>query len=418
MITYAQALGLLQRHLHPLPANRRPLELAGGHFLAQEVRARGPAPRFDQSNVDGYGVYVEDVIEATRNSPACLPLAGTLAAGGIGKRRLKRGTTMKLFTGAPVPQGVEAVIMKEFCTEQDGQVRIGTTAEKGENVRRRGEEFKKGARLLAAGTRVTPPVVGLLAALGYALVRVHPKPTVSVIVTGDELVPPGKVVRAGQIYESNSYALRAALEYLGIDPVRVLCLRDDLAQLSRALTAALADSDVILTVGGMSVGEFDFVKEAARGAGIDQVFWRVAIKPGMPSFFGVYQRASSGRTGKAAPKLKKRWLFGLPGNPVSALVAFHQLVRPGLYRLMGAATPQPAVYPASLKVGIEKKPGRLEWVRGKLRRTGDQLYATPTEGQKSHMSSGLAAADCLIELPAETGAVSAGQAVWVIPLSW
>lgn len=404
LITFEDALAKVLHHARPLPSIRTiRLEDSLGYFLAEDIRAREPIPLFDHSAMDGYGVREADVAKATPSSPVRLRIAGLVRAGDNPQSRLKPGTAVKIFTGGKIPPGVEAVVVKESCAEGAGDVVVRESVRAGANIRRRGEEIRNGARVLHAGTRITPTVVGLLATLGYASFAVHEKPRVTLLVTGNELVPPGKPLRPGQIRDSNSYALLAALKETGIDKTTVRRVKDDKKSLQKTLETAISQSDFVITSGGVSVGDFDFVKDVALAAGVRTIFWKIAIKPGMPNYFGV-------RSGTL--------VFGLPGNPVSALVSYHEFVKPALLKMSGQRKTEPFVLTATLEKPLKKKRGRLELVRGVLTVKDGQLTVAPAELQGSHMLTGLASANCLIRFPLDLTSLEPGQPVSVELLSW
>lgn len=419
MISYPEALSLLLRHTAPLEINSTRLECALGFFLAQDVIAQEPAPPFDQSNMDGFGVRRADVKFARRASPARLPIIRTIRAGEPAGPRLDTLAAVKVFTGAAVPRGVDAVVIKEVCREAEGYVIIGQPAVAGDHVRRCGIEFRRGTKVLRAGTLITPPVIGLLASLGCTSFRVFRKPAVTLLATGNELVSPDTRPGAGQIRDANSSALAAALEGLGIGQIARRRVPDKKGSLRLQLAKALARSDVVITVGGVSVGDYDYVKEVLAELGVRTVFWQVAIKPGMPNYFGILSPDNRRlRRGSGAGFRHRKWVFGLPGNPVSALVSFHQLVRPALLRLAGQPLFTPWLCPAVLTQARHKKAGRLEWVRGRLKIQASQIIVQPTDGQMSHMLSGLAAANSLIHFPADATELAAQDQVAVEPFSW
>ena len=423
MISYEEALARILRHARPLSSVRVRLEDALGCYLAESIRAREPVPLFDQSAMDGFGVRASDVAEARTDSPARLRVAGMVRAGDDARGMLRRGTAVRIFTGAKIPPGVQAVVVQEYCEETGGEVLVRESVPDGKNIRRKGEEIRRGARVLSAGARITPPVIGLLATLGFSTFLVHRKPRVTLLVTGNELVALGKPLRPGRIRDSNSHALAAALKDTGIQEVSVRRVKDDEALLRQALMAALQDSDFVITSGGVSVGEYDLVKDAAVSAGVRTVFWKVAVKPGMPNYFGVWKRGR-GRgkgVGKAAGKsaaLGRTLLFGLPGNPVSALVSYHQFVRLALLKMSGQRAPGRFVFPAALEKDVSKKAGRAEFVRGVVRVNNGALCVVPTDQQGSHMLSGLASANCLIHLASDATFVEHGRQVPVELLSW
>ncbi len=380
-----------------------------GHSLAAPATATTDMPLFDNSAVDGFGVLTSDVEQSSPDSPVELKLRGTIQAGDAGAIRCSPGSTIKILTGATVPADVEAVVMREFCEEKNGTVVVRQSAKKGENIRRRGEEFKAGDQILPAGVQITPPVVGLLAGLGHTSFLVYKKPSVAVISTGNELVSPGQSLEPGQIFDSNSFALQSAVNALTLDRCNRLHTADDPQSTKAVLTAALDSADVVISAGGVSVGDFDFVKDVSEQIGIETIFWRIALKPGKPVYFGRMPATAGG-----AHKL----VFGLPGNPVSALVTFHQLVKPALLKIMGLPIVAPLSLRAELTRTIRKKAGRMEFVRGILRTEGGQLRVEPTTGQESHMMGGLAPANCLIIFPLEETVLQEGQPVLVDVLNW
>lgn len=414
MIEYERALSLVLRNAFPLQTERVAVKAANHSVLARVVRARSDLPRFDQSAVDGYGVQAREVSSVSESSPRALRLEGMVPAGGrIGRSRLGRGCAVKILTGGRIPPGVDGVVMKEFCREDGGVVEVLRPVVAGENIRRRGEEIRRGACVLEAGTRITPPVAGVLSTFGITQVTVHRRPRVTVVSTGNELVAPGRKPGDGQIFDSNSSTLAAALRELGIRPIRVCRARDERRALYKTLERALAESDVVVTAGGISVGDYDFVREVLESLGVETVFWRVAMKPGKPNYFGIH-----GWTRRGGRRVPRRLVFSLPGNPVAVLVSFHQLVKPALLQLLGVRRSEPRVLAAELTRSLFKKAGRLEWVRGRLAGRNGKQHVTPTRGQGSHMLTGLAGADCLILFPKEESRIEKGQEVRVTLLEW
>ena len=416
MISYQEALALILGRLGPLPAVTVKLEEAAGRVLAQDIAAGSDSPAFDNSAVDGYAVRVADTAGAAENSPVRLRLSGTVVAGGKKPPALEPGAAVKIMTGAAVPRGAEAVIMQEFAGKQGRCVLLRRAALAGENIRGRGAEFRKGSRIFSTGTRINVPSVGLLAAFGCAEVRVFGRPAVSIVSTGSELVAPGAPRGEGEIYDSNSFALAAACQELGVDVRYCGTAADRRPELLKRLKRALDGSDAVLTAGGVSVGEKDLVRECCGKLGVEEVFWRVAIKPGKPFYFGIRQAGAGEKTGDSGGPVKA--VFGLPGNPVAALLCFNQLVKPALLKMMGQATPRRLVLSALLAERLSKKAGRLEWVRGVLASKGGVPTVRPTFGQESHMLGGLARADCLILFPASRTTLEKGSRVEVEILDW
>ena len=405
MIPYPDALRIVLDNIRPLPTETVQADKALGRFLARLVKAPAHSPRFEQSAMDGYAVRLADVKHARPGRPIILKLADELPAGDQRAVVLKPGQTVKVFTGSRLPRGAEAVVMKEYVTlSGDNMATISWKVSTGDHIRRLGEEYRRGDIILPAGIRVTPPVVGMLVMLGKDRAAVRRRPTVTVITIGNELVAPGTRLGPGQIPDSNGPAVAAALRALGVIKVRRRRVKDNLPALVKAMKKGLENDDLVITVGGASVGDYDFVHDARRELGVRDIFTKVAIKPGKPNLFGLDRR--------------KTPVFGLPGNPVSALVSFHELVKPAVLKMMGALENDSLVLPVRLDEATHKKPGRLNWLRGQLNLEGDQLTAGLVKGQDSHMLSGLALADLLVEIPIETAETTPGQILQAVRLDW
>ncbi|MCX6601529.1 MAG: molybdopterin molybdotransferase MoeA [bacterium] len=410
MISFEAARSLVIEHAHPLPIATVALEEAAGRFLAEEIKAPFDMPRFDNSAVDGFCVRLADVEKASNETPVALRLAGTIRAGEAGGRGPGAGEAVKIMTGAPVPQGTEAAVMREFCEESSGTVTVHRSAQAGENIRRAGGEYRQGQTVLSAGTRCSPPVLGQLVSLGMTGVAVHARPRVAIISTGDELVAPGGELGEAGVYDGNSVALAAACHALGVRERSVRHVSDKLEAVIEVLRQAVSEADVVITVGGVSVGDYDFVRDALAAVGAHTHFTRVAMKPGKPNVFATAPaQDASGKT---------RLLFGLPGNPVSALVSFHHFVRPALLLLMGAREVSPLLVSARMGTPLRKRAGRLEFVRATLAYEEGGVIAYPTGGQDSHMLGGLCAAQCLVHFPAEAVKLDKDEPVTVELLSW
>ncbi len=408
MISFDEALQTILQHAKSLGVVNVSLKKTLGYVLAQAVSATFDLPSFNNSAMDGYGVQFEDLKNASKEHPAQLILKETIQAGDTSLKKLTPGSAVKIFTGAPIPTGVDAVVMKEVCEEKDGTVFFSQSARKNENIRFQGEEFKKGQSVISSGTLITPPVIGLLANLGYESVSVYRKPNVSILVTGNELVSPGASLKPGQIYDSNSYALIAALNDMGITDIPVFYTRDEKDETHQKFKQALSDHDIIITLGGVSVGDYDFIKEVVETEGAQTLFWRIAIKPGKPVYFGEIESLPNNKL-----------IFGLPGNPVSALVTFHQLVRPALLKVMGKPIdPSLQLTEATLQESFKKRPGRLEFIRGVYSTREGETTVKSTRGQSSHMLGGLAVANCLIHFPEAETHLNSGDTVFIEPLQW
>ena len=404
MIPYSDALRIVLDHIKALPAETLPVDKALGRYLVRSVKAPAHSPRFEQSAMDGYAVKMTDVRRARPGKPVVLELTDELPAGDQRRVALRSGHTVKVFTGSRLPRGAEAVVMKEYVTLEGGKASIEWKVAAGDHIRRVGEEYRRGDIILPGGTRVTPPVVGMLVMLGKDRATVRRLPSVTVITMGDELVPPGTRLGPGQIPDSNGPAVVAALRSLGVAKVTHRRIKDSLSALTRAMKSGVEKSDLLITVGGASVGDYDYVHDARRALKVHDLFMKVAIKPGKPNLFGL------------APGGKP--VFGLPGNPVSALVSFHQLAKPAILKMLGAAEETPGAVPVRLKQTTRQKPGRLGWLRGRTEFSGDDLAADLVTGQDSHMMSGLALADVLVEIPAEATGARTGEILRAVRLDW
>jgi molybdopterin molybdotransferase len=404
VIAYDRALELVLSSLRPLPPVRTSIGEAKGLVLAADVKARFGLPRFNQSAMDGVAIRSVDVVGATSDDPVTLSLRGESAAGGPKPPHVGRGRATKIFTGAPLPRGADAVVMKEACVIGKDTVRVTHAVKAGDHIRRAGEELYRGEPVLSAGQVLTPPAVGVLATFGIDTVAVRPTPRTRLIVIGDELAEPGARLTSAMIHDANGPALRAAFQGLGVREIAITRVGDNLDELVSSLTAALAGSDLVVTVGGASVGDHDHVAEARRLAGVHALFDRVAIKPGKPNLFGMWRA--------------RKPVFSLPGNPVSALVSFHQIVAPAVRLLSGQQPLAGTRMEAVLDRDVRKKPGRLEWLRGVIMNDGERLSVAPVLRQGSHMLTGLAEADVLVELPSDVAVMKAGESVHCIRLAW
>jgi molybdopterin molybdotransferase len=410
MIDLETARRIILENTPRLAPRRVALLRALGSVLAENVAAPEPIPAFDSSAMDGFCVLCQDVDAASDSDPVTLKVQEEIQAGSPPRHKLRPGCAARIMTGAQVPVGAKgaamdrAVVMKEYAQDLGESIRIKHPVKAGDHIRPRGEEYQAGEAVLMAGTTITPPVVGLLAALDAEEVAVFGKPAVAVIATGNELRPPGTRLEPGQIRDTNSPALAAALQAMDLAPVSVESVPDDRGEIATALEGALEKADAVISVGGVSVGDFDLVREVAEEIGVETRFWRVAIKPGKPNYFGTRD---------------EKLLFGLPGNPVSALVSFYELVRPALAKLAGAPGAVRPLIKARLESELSKKTERLEMVRGRLARNeAGEWSVKPCRGQGSHMLGGLAGADCLIEFPKDKNRIIAGGIVNVEPLDW
>lgn len=410
MLTVEEALARCLEAAIPVRTEKVAITAAYGRVLAEDVAAAEPAPRWDNSAMDGFAVRAADTVgaepsKADCDAPRTEPLRGvvlrvleTIAAGSMPTKRLEPGTCARIMTGAPMPEGADAVVMREYTTEVgEGRVRIGQTARPGQHVRRAGEEIAPGQVVLKRGQVLTPARVGLCAAVGRTSVIVARRPRVALVSTGDEVVPPGEPLGPGQIWSSNTHALAAFVEQAGGEPIDCGIAPDTREGTREVFRRALdAEPDVLVSTGGVSVGDFDVVKEVLGDVGADMRFWKVRMKPGMPLAFGV---------------IGGRPAFGLPGNPVSCVVNFLQFVRPLIRRALGDPRPFLPVLRARLTEAVSGRPGRAELVRVALEWTGEGLLARPTGPQGSHRITSVAEAHGFALLGAERAGAAAGDTV-------
>jgi molybdopterin molybdotransferase len=366
-----------------------PIELglleAHGCVLAEDVLAPDSIPRFDNSAMDGYAVVAEAVEPGIP-----LKLVDESAAGSPAERAVEPGTAIRIMTGAPVPAGADAVVPVEQAEEQDDTVVLHAAPRAGDHVRRSGEDVRAGDIVLSAGASLGGAALGMLASVGKARVRVHPRPRVGVLSTGDELVEPGGELGPGQLYDSNSYMLTALAREAGSRCFRQAIVPDDKTQLEEAFEGALTRADVLVTTGGVSAGRYDLVKEVLAGLG-DVAFTRVAMKPGMPQAFGFARRDPD-------PPVP---CFGLPGNPVSAFVSWEVFVRPALRRLQGRSDLNRPRVTAILDEPVETPAGKATFVRVLLHQAEGSWRAVTTGAQGSGLLHSVVAAHGLAEVPAE-----------------
>jgi molybdopterin molybdotransferase len=393
MIAYSEASEILLNSVRPLEPEPVPLACCLGRVLAVPLEASVDSPRFDNSAVDGYAFRSEG------SAAGRLRLVAEVRAGAGTPQPLGPGEAARVSTGAPIPPKADRVAMQEQVElEEGGWIRLDPS-DPHAHIRHCGEEFQAGERLIDRGERVTPPVVALAAGQGATHLAVYRVPRIGVLSTGSELVSSGHELRDGQIYESNSQGIAAACRHLGVPPISVGTVGDDPEQTYVRLRELVQNCDLVITTGGVSVGDYDLVREATCEIGIRELFWRVAIKPGKPVYFGM---APEGPV-----------VLGLPGNPVSALVAFTLFAVPAIRAMMGRSAAS-ADRTVVLGASISHQPGRTEFVRAEIR----EGKAFPLRGQGSHMLGSLARASGLVHLPADSLGLEAGEsAVWT-PLPW
>jgi len=388
--------------IDPLPAFDQPLMEAFGLAAAEDVHASVALPGFDNSAMDGYAVAHDDVSSATEESPVHLPVVGEIGAGQATLLAVSPGTAAKIMTGAPVPAGADSVVPYEWTDRGVANVVISRAPEKGQHVRPKGQDITVGDLLVEEGTVLGARQIGLLAAVGRPSVRSRPRPRVVVMSTGSELREPGSSLGHDSVYDGNSFLMAAAARQAGAIAYRVGIVPDEPRAFLSALNDQLVRADLVVTTGGVSMGDFDVVKEALSPLG-SVWFGGVAMQPGKPQGFGTVGEDS-------VP------IVTLPGNPVSAYVSFEQFVLPAVRRLMGRA---PYVRPsadAMITHALRSPEGRRQFARGTLSVVDGRLAVTPVGGQGSHLIGDLAESDALIVVPESVTSVAAGETVTVLPL--
>jgi molybdopterin molybdotransferase len=393
LLTIEEAQRLILERVRPLRAEGVNLEAADGRVLAEAARAVVDLPPFPSSAMDGFALKSAD-------TPGHLPVAFRIAAGSPARHPLGRGEAMGIATGGVVPEGADAVIPFEYVVERDNAIQVESPVPPGANVRPRGSDASAGDVVLDAGARLGPAQLGALAAAGVVEVVCTASPRATVLTTGTELRVPGEPLGPGEIYEANGLILAAQLKSAGAVAERLAAVADDEDAHRAALERGL-EADLLVTSGGVSVGPHDLVRRIESELGVEEVFWRVAVKPGKPVSFGL--RGST-------------LVFGLPGNPVSSLVGFELFVRPAVLALQGLADPLPRFEPGRLAAAVKRNAGRDQLVRARAGPGDDGTVLQPLAGQESHMIVRAAAADALVLVPRGEGELAAGAAVGYLRL--
>jgi molybdopterin molybdotransferase len=392
----AKAREYIRAFLAPVTAvERLHLRAALGRVLAQQIRSRISVPSHDNSAMDGYAVRFTDL---EPNAESSLKIVGSTFAGKPFQGSVGRREAVRIMTGGVMPAGCDTVIMQERVRVADGRLQVPAgQQQQGANVRYAGADIKTDQVVFEPGQIVRPAELGMIASLGIGEVSVYRRLRVAFFSTGDELVPVGGSLAAGQIYDSNRYTIYGMLLRLGVDAIDMGAIRDDPATIESAFAQAAQAADVVITSGGVSVGEADFVKQLLAKLG-DVLFWKIAMKPGRPLAYG---------------KIGQAHFFGLPGNPVSAMVTFYEFVREALLVLMGVPRPRPLpVFRAVCTSAIKKAPGRTEFQRGILEQSDDGQWTVRVTGdQSSGILSSMSQADCFIVLSEAHGNTPAGTMV-------
>jgi len=385
-----------------LPAYDQPLLEVMGLPIAEDIMAPLPLPAFDNSGMDGYAVVHHDVASASEQRPVHLPVVGEIAAGAATIMAMSPGTAVRIMTGAPVPQGCDAIVPVEWTDGGTSTVVIEQAPEVGQHIRRAGEDVAVGDRLVSEGDLIGPRQIGLLASVGTSRVASRPRPRVVVISTGDELREPGEKLGSDSIYDGNSYMLAAAARAAGAIAYRVGIVRDDHEGFAEALSDQLVRADVVVTSGGVSKGAYDVVKEVLQEQGTVR-FDEVAMQPGKPQGFGFV-----GEDGTP--------IFTLPGNTVSSYVSFEVFVLPALRKMMGRKVLSRPLMRATTTAPLRSFQGKRQYVRARYEVGGEGATVTPVGGHGSHLVGDLSQANALVVLAEEQTTVAPGQPVPVLLL--
>ena len=414
MLSVEDAMERILRHFHALQTESKPLLDALGQTLAEDALANHDIPPLDNSAMDGYAIQAADVRGASADTPVTLSVVGSVAAGELPSRAVTPGTTVRIMTGAPVPQGADAIVPFEDTDETERraagasltEIAVRYAVSVGDDIRPAGQDVERGQLVLKKGALLRPSEIGVLASLGYETVRVIRRPTVAILATGDELLEPGEPHQPGKIYDSNTYGIAASVIRCGGIPKLLGIARDNLTSMNAKLLEGL-DADMLITSAGVSKGDYDMVKDvlAQRGK-ID--FWSVRMRPAKPLAFG----ALNAPDGRQVPHL------GLPGNPVSALVAFEQFGRAAIRRMLGRPdAPKPTIS-AVLDEPIYNADNRRVYARAVVRRQNGAYRAELTGDQSSNLLTSMARANGLAICPEDQPRIDAGEMVEVQMLDW
>jgi molybdopterin molybdotransferase len=399
MLGVAEAMEHLLADVEPVQGvERTPLKKALGRILAEDILSPADVPRHRNSAMDGYAIRGSDIPPV--GSTTTLTIAGTSWAGRPFQGKLEAGQCTRIFTGAVVPEQADTIVMQEQVTRQGNHIVITPAITPYEHIRHPGDDLQAGQRILEKGRQLDAADLGLLASIGTVHVSVKPKIRVAFFSTGDELRPLGSALQPGELYESNRYTLHGLLQPLAVEPLDMGVIPDRQPELERAFAEAAANNDVIITTGGVSVGDADLVKPILEQMGHIN-FWKIAMKPGKPLAYGAIGPCR---------------FFGLPGNPVSVMVTFLEIVRPALMKMMGARPTSPLRMQVPCRTRLRKVPGRQEFQRGLLARDPNgMLSVSGFDAQGSHILSSMSRANCFIILPADCAGVEAGNSVEVEP---
>jgi molybdopterin molybdotransferase len=398
MVTVEEAIERILGSIEPLQAETVSILDATGRVLYEDVVSHFNVPPLDNSAMDGYAIIAENTAHASKEDPVAMTVVDEIKAGGDFKAAsVKANTAIRIMTGAPIPDGADSVIEIENTREDGDKVLIFNRVKKGDNIRYAGEDIKKGSIVLNRGDRLKSSDIGLLASLNIDAIQVYSRPRVAIVSTGDEIVGVGEEIKAGQIRNSSYYTLYSEIKKYNSIPEYLGIARDTKDDVRDKLLKAL-EYDAVITTGGVSMGKYDFIKDAITDLGMEILIEKIKMKPGKPCIFG---------------KKGNKLFFGLPGNPVSTLVSFIQFVRPALLRLMGSKKIDKPLINAVLEGEIRKKPERKHFVRGYFTIRDGNFYVNTTGPQGSGILRSMSIANCLIIIPIGVERVKDGDVVTI-----
>lgn len=390
-LSFEAARTMILESVIPLPPEAVSLLDVVGMVITEDIRAPWDMPLWNNSAMDGFAVRAEDCVAGqTLTVDGYIPAGGS--ASGI---TVKPGRAVKIMTGAPAPIGCDTIVPIEETVENDGKLILTGQVRPGDHLRIRGEDVSKGELVIAAGTALRPAEINMLASFGYRTAPVFRRPKVAILSTGDELVEPGEDLGTGQIFNSNDYSIAAAVKQLGGEPVLLGIARDDRQSLTEKIAAGL-EEDVLITTAGVSMGDHDLVCDVLEALQVERRFWKVDIKPGRPTAFGL-------KNGKP--------VFSLPGNPVSSMITFEQFVRPALLKMMGHQRVINPFVRAVMQETIKKKPGRVQFLRVRVANDGQRLVASSSGDQNTGILRTLLRANGIAVLPADLEQLPSGEEI-------
>ncbi len=396
-ISVKEAIDLILKNSQVLPTEKVFISETENRVIAEDIIASYNIPPYDNSAMDGYALNYEDTLNASKDNPAKLKVIGVLSAGAISDTVLKKGEAVKIMTGAKIPEGANCVARKEITKEDSGYVYIFEKLTYGYDIRKSGEDIKKDEIVIKKFSNITPAVAGLLASFGRSYIKVIRKPVISVLITGDEIVDIDEELTEGKIRNSNGFTLRSLLNKEGIKSFFTEIVKDSREILQEKLESSL-NSDIILSTGGVSMGDYDFVKDIIIELGFEPIFWRVRVKPGKPLFF-----AKKGKT----------LFFGIPGNPVSTMSSFYNFILPSIRKMSGETNLFLRKFKAVLQADIKRKDTRCEFIRGILSVNNGKFEVVPTGAQGSGILSSMKKGNCFIIVDEGEPLVKKGDTVTV-----